>query len=64
MNEVGPQREPGQLFWVIKNGIKMTGMASFALAGVEDKEIWSIVAYVKKLPNVSEAEFKAWSAPQ
>jgi mono/diheme cytochrome c family protein len=64
LNEVGPQREPGQLFWVIKNGIKMTGMPSFQLAGVEDKEIWSLVAYVKKLPNVSEAEFKAWSAPQ
>lgn len=62
LNEVGPQREPGQLFWVIKNGIKMTGMASFQLAGVEDKEIWSIVAFVKKLPKVSEAEFKAWSA--
>jgi len=64
LNEVGPQREPGQLFWVIKNGIKMTGMPSFQLAGVEDKEIWSLVAYVKKLPNVSAAEFKAWSAPQ
>ena len=62
LNEVGPQREPGQLFWVIKNGIKMTGMPSFQLAGVEDKEIWSLVAYVKKLPKVSEAEFKAWSA--
>ena len=64
LNEVGPQREPGQLFWVIKNGIKLTGMPSFQLAGVEDKEIWSLVAYVKKLPKVSEAEFKAWSAPQ
>jgi len=64
LNEVGPQREPGQLFWVIKNGIKMTGMPSFQLAGVEDKEIWSLVAYVKKLPKVSETEFKAWSAPQ
>jgi mono/diheme cytochrome c family protein len=62
LNEVGPQREPGQLFWVIKNGIKMTGMPSFALAGVEDKEIWTLVAFVKKLPNVSEAEFKVWSA--
>ena len=40
----------------------MTGMPSFQLAGVEDKEIWSIVAFVKKLPKVSEAEFKAWSA--
>jgi mono/diheme cytochrome c family protein len=62
LSEVGQQREPGQLFWVIKNGIKMTGMPSFQLAGVEDKEIWSLVAFVKKLPKVSEAEFKAWSA--
>jgi mono/diheme cytochrome c family protein len=62
LSEVGQEHEPGQIFWVIKNGIKMTGMPSFQLAGVEDKEIWSIVAFVKKLPKVSEAEFKAWSA--
>jgi mono/diheme cytochrome c family protein len=60
--EVGKQREPAQLFWVIKNGIKMTGMPSFGAIGADDKEIWSIVAFVKKLPNVSEADFKAWSA--
>jgi len=63
LNEVGPQREPGQLFWVIKNGIKMTAMPSFGKIGVEDKEIWSIVAFVKKLPNVSEVEFKSWTKP-
>jgi mono/diheme cytochrome c family protein len=62
LSEVGQEHEPAQIFWVIKNGIKMTGMPSFKLAGVEDKEIWSIVAFVKKLPKVSEAEFKAWSA--
>jgi hypothetical protein len=65
LTDVGQLREPGQLFWVVKNGIKMTGMPSFKLAGVEDdKEIWSIVAFVKKLPNVKEEEFKAWSAAQ
>jgi mono/diheme cytochrome c family protein len=62
LSEVGQQREPGQLFWVIQNGIKMTGMPSFKIAGVEDKEIWSIVAFVKMLPKVSEADFKTWSA--
>jgi mono/diheme cytochrome c family protein len=60
--EVGKEREPAQLFWVIKNGIKMTGMPSFGAIGAQDKEIWSIVAFVKKLPSVSEADFKAWSA--
>jgi hypothetical protein len=39
----------------------MTGMPSFALAGVKDDEIWSIVAFLKKLPNVSEADYKAWT---
>jgi mono/diheme cytochrome c family protein len=62
LKEIAPQREPGQLFWVIKNGIKMTGMPSFQLAGVDDKEIWSIVAFVKKLPEVSEDDYKKWSA--
>jgi mono/diheme cytochrome c family protein len=53
---------PAQLFWVVKNGINMTGMPSFAQAGVKDGDIWSIVAFLKKLPNVSEADYKAWTA--
>jgi hypothetical protein len=28
---------------------------------VPDQEIWSIVAFLKKLPTVSEADYKAWS---
>jgi mono/diheme cytochrome c family protein len=54
--------EPRELFWVVKNGIKMTGMPSFGVAGVPDPEIWSIVAFLKKLPTVSDTDFKAWSA--
>ena len=54
--------QPRELFWVVKNGIKMTGMPSFGAIGVPDPEIWSIVAFLKKLPIVSDADFKAWSA--
>ena len=54
---------PSQMFWVIKNGINMTGMPSFALAGAKDEDIWSIVAFLKKLPDISEADYKAWTAP-
>ena len=63
LKEVVNERTPSQLFWVIKNGINMTGMPSFALAGAKDEEIWSIVAFLKKLPSVSEADYKAWTAP-
>jgi mono/diheme cytochrome c family protein len=53
---------PSQLFWVIKNGINMTGMPSFGAIEVPDPELWSIVAFLKKLPTVSDADFKTWSA--
>jgi hypothetical protein len=63
LKDVVNERSPSELFWVIKNGINMTGMPSFALAGVKDDELWSIVAFLKKLPNVSAADYKAWTAP-
>jgi hypothetical protein len=37
-------------------------MPSFGATGMEDPEIWSVVAFLKKLPSVSEADFKAWTA--
>ncbi len=61
LKDIVGAREPRQLYWVITNGINMTGMPSFGLAGASDKEIWSIVAFLKKLPTVSEADFKAWA---
>ncbi len=62
LKEVVGERTPSELFWVIKNGINMTGMPSFALAGAKDEELWQIVAFLKRLPNVSEADFKTWTA--
>jgi hypothetical protein len=62
LKEIVDQREPRQLFWVIKNGINMTAMPSFGAIAVPDEEIWSIVAFLKKLPAISEEDFKAWSA--
>ena len=61
LKDVVGDLEPRELFWVIKNGIRMTGMPSFGAAGVPDQEIWSIAAFLKKLPTVSDADFKAWS---
>lgn len=62
LKEAGQADPPGRIFWVVKNGIKMTAMPSFGAIGVEDREIWSIAAFVKKLPSVSEADYKAWTA--
>ncbi len=55
--------EPAELFWIIKNGIRMTAMPSFGKAGVKDDEIWQIAAFVKKSLTVSADDYKAWTAP-
>jgi mono/diheme cytochrome c family protein len=62
LKEIVGEREPRQLFWVVKHGIKMTGMPGFGTIGVSDQDLWSIVALLKKLPTVSDADFKAWSS--
>jgi mono/diheme cytochrome c family protein len=61
LKELANDRSPSQLFWVVKNGINMAGMPSFALAGAKDEDLWSIVSFVKKLPDISDADYKAWS---
>lgn len=63
LKDVVKELGPGQLFWVIKNGINMTGMPSFGAIGASDQEIWSIVAFVRKLPKVSPEDYKAWATP-
>ncbi|HMK80498.1 MAG TPA: cytochrome c [Xanthobacteraceae bacterium] len=60
LKEIVPNREPRQLFWVIKNGINMTGMPSFGATGMDDNEIWAVAAFLKKLPEVKEEDFKKW----
>jgi mono/diheme cytochrome c family protein len=47
-----------ELFWIIKNGIKMTGMPAFGPTH-QDEQIWNIVGFVRQLPKISAQEFKA-----
>jgi mono/diheme cytochrome c family protein len=62
LSKQGPATPPEQIFWVIKNGIRMTGMPSFGATGVEDPEIWRIAAFVKNFDKVSETDFKTWTS--
>ena len=62
LKELVDELRPQELFWVVKHGIHMTGMPSFGLIEMPDREIWTIVAFVKKLPSVTDDEFKAWTS--
>ena len=53
------EMSPAEIFWVIKNGIKSTGMPGFGITH-SDQKIWAMVAFVEKLPNMTPAEYKAY----
>ena len=50
-----------ELFWVIKNGIRMTGMPAWGPTH-KDNEIWDIVAFMKKLPGMTKSEYDAMAS--
>jgi len=44
-------------FWVIKHGIKMSAMPAWGLSH-DDPTIWSMVAFLQKLPMLSPAQYR------
>ena len=48
--------EPAEQFWIIKNGIKMTGMPAWGETHA-DQELWELTAFVQKLPQLSEQQY-------
>ena len=39
-----------EIFWIVRNGVKMTGMPGWAYR-LTDDEIWNVVAFVKAMPG-------------
>jgi len=51
-------RPDGELFWIVTNGIRTTGMPAFGPTH-KPEEIWKIVALLRHLPELSSEEQKA-----
>jgi mono/diheme cytochrome c family protein len=45
----------GELFWILKHGIKMTGMPAWS--DHSDEQLWATVAFVQKLPGLTQDEY-------
>ena len=50
-----PLHSPAELFWIVKHGIKMTGMPAWSDHG--DDELWATVGFLQKLPTMSEQDY-------
>jgi len=51
------QKSPSTDFWVIKHGIKASGMPAWGRS-MEDRYIWGITAFLQKLPSLTEAQYR------
>lgn len=54
--KAAPELRDTEIFWVVKHGIRMTGMPAFGPTH-PDAELWEVVALVKSLPAISPREY-------
>jgi mono/diheme cytochrome c family protein len=49
----------GELYSIIQNGVRMTGMPAFGALGTNDESTWKLVALIRHLPALTPAELLA-----
>jgi len=61
----GSQLRQAEEFWVVKHGIKATGMPAWGVTH-DDELLWDVVAFLRKLPELTPDQYQALvkSAPK
>ena len=49
---------PAEEFWVVKHGLKMTGMPAWGVTH-SDEVLWDVVAFLRKLPELTPDQYQA-----
>jgi cytochrome c553 len=49
--------EPEELFWIVKHGVKFTGMPAWPTPHRDD-EVWAMVAFLLRLPELSPQRYR------
>jgi mono/diheme cytochrome c family protein len=48
---------PVEQFWVVKHGVKMTGMPAWGVTH-DDDLLWDVIAFVRKLPELTPEQYE------
>jgi len=56
-SDITPVRKAVRDFWIIKHGIKSTGMPAWSKGGMEDAAIWDLAAFLRQLPHLSKDDY-------
>jgi mono/diheme cytochrome c family protein len=46
----------GELFWIIENGVRFTGMPAFSSRHSSPEDTWKLVQFIRHLPQLTEDE--------
>ncbi|HEY0660301.1 MAG TPA: cytochrome c [Lysobacter sp.] len=50
--------DAGEAFWVIKHGVKASGMPAWGMS-MDDEYIWNMVAFLQELPKLNAQQYQA-----
>jgi len=59
--ETASQWSDAELYWIVKHGIKMTGMPALGPTH-EDADLWAIAAFVRQLPEMTPEAYEAMAS--
>ncbi len=46
----------GELYYIIENGIRFTGMPASGQGGANDHETWHLVLFIRQLPHLTQGD--------
>jgi mono/diheme cytochrome c family protein len=52
----------GEIYYIIVNGIRLTGMPAWGQGGDDDRETWALVHFIRHLPKLTNAEQRQMKA--
>jgi len=55
-------RTDGELYWIIENGIRLTGMPAWGKGGNDDLDSWKLVHFIRHLKDLTSEQLKEMAA--
>jgi hypothetical protein len=48
----------GELYYIIENGVRFTGMPAWGTGGTNDHDTWHLVLFIRHLPNTTNEDMQ------
>ena len=52
----------GELYWIIENGVRLTGMPAWGKGGSNDLDTWKLVHFIRRLNDLTPEQLKEMAA--